>query len=61
MLPSRQRQMLRVRTRTPLCGLSMTLVETRDRAKLGDKPKRLTVTFPAWVVSRWIFCYQGTD
>ena len=27
--------------------LSITLVETRQRAKLGDKPKRLTVTIAA--------------
>jgi len=41
--PSRQRQTRRGRSRTPLCGLSITLVETKQRAKLGDKPKRLTV------------------
>ncbi len=41
--PSRQRQTFRVRKRTPLCGLSITLVETRQRARLGDKPKRFTV------------------
>jgi len=42
-LPSRQRQIFRVRRRTPLCGLSITLVETRQRERLGDKPKRFTV------------------
>src|SRR5436853_577860 len=46
-LPSRQRQTFRVRRRTPLCGLSMTLVETRQRERLGDKPKRFTVNISA--------------
>src|SRR5207247_3597671 len=42
-LPFRQRQIFRVLRRTPLCGLSITLVETRQRERLGDKPKRFTV------------------
>src|SRR5947199_5940842 len=46
-LPSRQRQIFRVRRRTPLCGLSITLVETRQRERLGDKPKRFTVNISA--------------
>jgi hypothetical protein len=36
--PSRQRQTRRVRNRTLLCGLSIRLVEPRQRAKLGDSP-----------------------
>ena len=36
-----------VRRRTPLCGLSITLVETRHRDKLGDRPRRLTVNISA--------------
>jgi hypothetical protein len=39
--------MRRVRCRTPLCGLSMMLVETRQRERAGDKPKRLTVNISA--------------
>src|SRR5205809_692997 len=46
-LPSRQRQIFRVRRRTPLCGLSITLVETRQRERLGDNPKRFTVNISA--------------
>jgi hypothetical protein len=46
-LPSRQRQTRRERSCTPRCGLSITWVETRHRAKLGDKPKRLTVNLSA--------------
>jgi len=42
-LPSRQRQILRVRSRTPLCGLSIMLVATRRRARLGGRPSRFTV------------------
>ncbi len=42
-VPSRQRQTRRVRNRTPLCGLSITFVETRQRERAGDKPRRLTV------------------
>src|SRR5437868_12350567 len=45
-LPFRQRQIFRVLRRTPLCGLSITLVETRQRERLGDRPKRFTVTSP---------------
>src|SRR6266536_4443093 len=46
-LPSRQRQIFRVRRRTPLCGLSITLVETRQRERVGDRPKRFTVNISA--------------
>src|SRR5437868_14651928 len=46
-LPSRQRQTFRVLRRTPLCGLSITLVETRQRERLGDNPKRFTVNISA--------------
>ena len=41
--PSRQRQTRRVRNRMPLCGLSMTLVATKQLARLRDKLKGLTV------------------
>src|SRR6516164_3480019 len=36
--PSRQRHTRRVLNRTPLFGLSITLVETRQRERRGDKP-----------------------
>ena len=35
-LQSRQRQILRVRSRTPLCGLSIKLVDTKQQDKVGD-------------------------
>jgi hypothetical protein len=42
--PSCKRQTPRVRKRTPLCRLSITLVETSQRERLGGKPKRFSVS-----------------
>src|SRR5208282_25705 len=45
--PSRQRHTRRVRNRTPLWGLSIRLVVTRQRERLGDKPREETVNISA--------------
>src|SRR5439155_4638103 len=46
-LPSRHRHTRRVRRLTPLCGLSITLVEHKQRAKRGDSSRRFTVNISA--------------
>ena len=46
-LPSSQRRTRRVRNRTPLYELSIRLVVTRQRDRLGVKPRDETVNIPS--------------
>ncbi len=53
-----------MRSHTPLCKLSMVVVETKQRARAGDNPKWLTVNISARpsrrLAAHWDFLVPAT-